>query len=238
MPKYFCPRCGTTLAEDFLVTAGKEFDCPKCRQLIRLDVVAPELARAAAEEAAAPGEAEPAAAEPAVEETPPGGRLQCRVVGQQLVLFVPPGSSKEVRSIGCFAALWLGFMAVFTTAAMFGGAMHGVGFIGPALFIALFWAVGLGMAYFWYRGRYGKTYVLVERDRLVVRFVLGKREKIKEYVLNENSQADLVESYKQNERPVYAVAVTTSARPAKFGTFLAMEEKQWIVERINRHLAK
>ena len=101
---------------------------------------------------------------------------------------------------------------------------------------SLFWAVGLGMLYFWYRGRYGKIYVLVERDRLVVRFVLGKREKIKEYVLNENSRADLVESYKQNERPVYAVAVSTAARAAKFGTFLAQEEKVWIVERINRHL--
>ena len=230
MPRYFCPRCGTTLAEDFLVTAGKEFDCPGCRQLIRLDVVAPELARAAA--------AAPAGAEEAVVETPPGGRLQSRVVGQQLVLFVPPGSSKEVRAIGCFASVWLGFMGAFTAAAMFGGKLPADGILVALLFLSLFWAVGLGMLYFWYRGRYGKTYVLVERDRLVVRFVLGKREKIKEYVLNENSRADLVVSYKQNERPVYAVSVSTAARPAKFGTFLAWEEKAWIAERINRHLGR
>jgi hypothetical protein len=230
MPKYFCPRCGATLAEDFLAAAGAEFDCPKCRQLIRLDVVAPELARAAA---AAPGDAEEA-----VVETPPGGRVQCRVVGQQLVLFVPPGSSKEVRAIGCFAAVWLGFMGAFTAVAMFGGKLPADGILVALLFLAVFWGIGLTMLYFWYRGRYGKTYVLVERDRLVVRFVLGKREKIKEYVLNGNSRADLVESYKQNERPVYLVSVSTAARPAKFGTFLAWEEKAWIAERINRHLGR
>jgi hypothetical protein len=232
MPKYLCPRCGAVLAEDFLVAAGKEFDCPKCRQLIRLDVVAPELARAAATEV------ESVDAEPAVDETPPGRRLQCRVVGRQLVLFVPPGSSKEVRAIGCFAAVWLGFMGAFSTAAIFGNKLTVVSLLGMFALLSLFWAVGLGMLYFWYRGRFGKTYVLVERDRLVVRFVLGRREKIKEYVLNENSRADLVESYKQNERPVYAVSVSTAARPAKFGTFLAQEEKAWIVERINRHLGK
>ena len=36
--------------------------------------------------------------------------------------------------------------------------------------------------------------------------------------------------------PVYHVHVTTTGRPAKFGTFLSREEKEWIVAQINRHL--
>ena len=41
----------------------------------------------------------------------------------------------------------------------------------------------------------------------------------------------------RNYDPVYHVAVSTSGREAKFGTFLSREEKNWIVERINKHLS-
>ena len=40
----------------------------------------------------------------------------------------------------------------------------------------------------------------------------------------------------QNDVPVYAVAVNGTKRKAKFGTFLSQEEKDWLVDRINRHL--
>ena len=82
------------------------------------------------------------------------------------------------------------------------------------------------------------TCVLVEPERLVVKFELFGREKFREYVLDEESKAKLVERFRQNNRPVHAVAVTTRDDDAKFGTFLSREQKDWIVERINRHLGR
>jgi len=43
MTNYYCPRCGAMLAEDFLETAGAEFDCPECDQRVHLEAIAPAI---------------------------------------------------------------------------------------------------------------------------------------------------------------------------------------------------
>ncbi|MBN1590517.1 MAG: hypothetical protein JW888_13460 [Pirellulales bacterium] len=226
MAKYFCPRCGIPLSEEYLLMAGEQFDCPDCNRAVNLGQIAPELVRQLAEQQRL-----------GVEETTPGGRMQCRLIDQELVIYIPPGTSKSARSMGCFAVFWLGFMVVFTSAWIGTGQMfqgEGPWFLIPIL--SLFWLIGLGMLYGWLRGRYGKVYVLVEANRLVKRFELFGREKMREYTLDENSKASLVESFRLNNQPVHAVSVTTTGRPAKFGTFFSREEKDWLVRRINRHL--
>jgi hypothetical protein len=232
MSDYLCRYCGEPIAEDFLAKAPEEFNCPQCGQTLRLTEVAPELARP---------DASQFVLEELVEESPPGSRLQCRLNEGQLVLYIPPGSSGQTRFMAFFATFWLiitGIVSSGFIGAMLGngGGDHGAD-IFLVLFFGLFWAVGLGMLYLWYRGRFGKTYVLVERDRLVVKFELAKREKFKEYSFTDSSRASLVVSYEQNHQPVYAVSVSTADKPAKFGTFLSQAEKEWIVERINRHLS-
>lgn len=230
MSAYYCPRCGAMLDEDFLRTAGEQFDCPECDETVRLVAVAPDLARRD-EDAPAPDAAA------FQEETAPGGRIDCRVAGGQLVVYIPPGSSKTVRALGCGAVLWLAIVGAITAAFVFGGAVGEAGFF-LVPFLSIFWLVGLALLYFWIRGRFGKTYVLVEPDRLVLKRELFGRESYKEHLLGEHSRASLQESYRQNDRPVYKVAVSTAGGSAGFGTFLSPDEKDWLVQRINRHLDK
>jgi DNA-directed RNA polymerase subunit RPC12/RpoP len=234
MPDYYCPRCGAMLEEGFLATAGQEFDCPECDERVRLDAVSPELSR----RTELRPDVDVAALEP---ESPPGTRIDCRVADRQLVIYLKPGSSRAVRGIGCFAAAWLGFIGLFSGIILSAGDFAGPGWTGGLMlvgFLGIFWAVGLGMLYFWLRGRFGKSYILVEPERLVLKTELFGREKFREYVLDPQSRAALAESYRQNEQPVYKVAVTTAGKTASFGTFLSDEEKNWLVERINRHLGR
>jgi len=110
------------------------------------------------------------------------------------------------------------------------------------LLLCLSWIVTLGTLYPWLRGRFGTTQVSVERGRLVTDFTLFGRTRTKEYRLDVDSVAHLVADFHAggtNDHrgdPVYHVQVETAGRPAKFGTFLSREEKDWIVAQINRHL--
>ncbi len=216
------------LGEEFLAVAGEEFYCPECDDLIHRDQVGRRRARFEDE------------VETEVER-PPGTQLECRVIDRQLVIFIRPGSNRTVRSLGCFAVVWLGFMIVFTGLMVLAGPMAEADlttlmFLIP--FLGLFWAVGLVMLYFWIRGRFGRTYVLVEPDRLVLKTELFGRERYREHQLDANSRAQLEESYRQNDQPVYKVAVRTVGKSVGFGTFLGHDEKNWIVERVNRHLGR
>ena len=237
-----CPHCGAPLDEGILATFGEEFDCPECDQTVRMDELQASQAAPQQPHPESPvAHQEAAPAEEPISDTPPPGRLQCVQKDSQLILLILPGSNRAVRSLGCFAIFWLSMISFFTW--MFlrmdlaAGNMPfpaGVFFL---LVLSVFWIAGLVLLYCWLSGRFGKTYVLVEPDRAVVRHVLFGRERLREYPLDRTSHAKLVESYRQNDQPVYKIAITTaSGAPASFGTFLSDEEKQWLVARINRHL--
>jgi len=253
MPSYYCPRCGEQLGEHFLRGVGEEFDCPECDASLSLESVAPDLAREMEEEESEidysperqfdleeerdgklengeryDGEFDP--------ENPPGTRVQYRKVGDQLVFFIPPGASKTNRSIGCFGVMWTAITGGVTIPIIVGGGIDAGDACFVIPFLGIFWAIGLVFLYFWFRGRFGKTYVLLERDRLVVKFELLGREKFRNFYLDGESRARLDTSYSENDRPVFHVAVSTSDKDATFGTFLTREEKRWIVYRINRQL--
>lgn len=155
---------------------------------------------------------------------------------QRLVLHVPPGGS-STAGIGCFALFWNGFMCLFTPPWLFGlgkGGGEPWYFIIP--FLGLFWAIGLGMAYFWVRMKKLRTYLLVEPERVVMQQDLFGRKSTQETRLIEGSRASQVEAYSVNDRPVYAVVVQGPDRALKFGTQLSQPEKDWLVEAINGFL--
>jgi len=237
-----CPHCGAPLDEGILATFGEEFDCPECDQTVRMDELQASQAAPQQPHPESPvAHQEAAPAEEPISDTPPPGRLQCVQKDSQLILLILPGSNRAVRSLGCFAIFWLSMISFFTwiflRMDLAAGNMPfpaGVFFL---LVLSVFWIAGLVLLYCWLSGRFGKTYVLVEPDRAVVRHVLFGRERLREYPLDRTSHAKLVESYRQNEHPVYKIAITTaSGAPASFGTFLSDEEKDWLIARINRHL--
>jgi len=153
----------------------------------------------------------------------------------RMVIHVPSGG-KKARGIGCFALIWNGFMAFFTVAMLIGAGPDELSLWVMLSFLSLFWAVGLGMLYWWIRMRFTRLYLMLEPDRLVIQRILFGRKSIRETNLGPESAASLVEAYRQNDDPVYTVAVKGENRTAKFGTSLSIEEKQWFVHRVNEFL--
>jgi len=237
-----CPHCGAPLDEGILATFGEEFDCPECDQTVRMDELQASQAAPQQPHPESPvAHQEAAPAEEPISDTPPPGRLQCVQKDSQLILLILPGSNRAVRSLGCFAIFWLSMISFFTWIFLRMDLAAGkMPFPAGVIFLLVlggFWIAGLVLLYCWLSGRFGKTYVLVEPDRAVVRHVLFGRERLREYPLDRTSHAKLVESYRQNDQPVYKIAITTaSGAPASFGTFLSDEEKDWLIARINRHL--
>ncbi len=215
-PQRACPQCRTPLDESFLDASGPK-RCPFC-------------------DAELPDEELPTT----LEVPPPGSRIETvETSDERCVWHIPPGG-KKARSIGCFAFLWTAITAIVS------GMFVGVGLAnkgndGPPLyfivpFFGLFWAVGLGMIYWWMRMKFTRLFILLEPGRLVVQRNFLGRKWMTATELGPDSRADLVEAYSENDRPVYTVAVYGTDRTEKFGTALTREEKEWFVRVINGFL--
>jgi hypothetical protein len=241
MPEFRCPACQAEIEPDLVERTG-EAQCPFCgADLSDLGLPEPALDEGLAETrdaAGPPPTGEPTRALPPV---PAGSAI--RVVestADRLVLFIPAGG-KNVAGLGCFALAWNLFMAVFTTGWIF-GSVRGANQNNPPSplvivpVFSLFWVVGGAMAWFWLRARFERTFLLLDRERIVIQRILLGRKRLAETALGTASRAALVESYQQNDRPVYRVEVTGDRGAAKFGTPLGADEKDWLVDRINEFL--
>lgn len=246
MPEFTCPQCHAGVEAGLIDETGRA-ECPFCgADLSELGlpqsdiggVVQPEsnpVARdAAGTDLPAVGELSRPVARP-----PADSAIQViESTAERLVLHIPAGG-KGSAGIGCFAVLWNGFMLLFTAAFV------GAGFkaqnqpppgAGLFVFLALFWAVGLGMSYFWLKMKFERTFVLLDRERIAVQKSLLGRKKVHETALGPRARAELVESYQQNDNPVYRVEVSGPGGAAKFGTALSNPEKDWLVDCINGFL--
>lgn len=152
----------------------------------------------------------------------------------RLVLDIPPG--KQSGGIGCFAIIWNGFMAFFTSifASTWDWGKAGAGELFPILLISLFWIVGIGFIYAWIKMRFERCFLLVDRDRAVLRKMLFGRQSQKELLFDDNSQSLLTVAYEQNDVPVYRVSLSgVDGKQIHFGTSLNQPEKDWCVDAIN-----
>jgi hypothetical protein len=222
-----CQSCRASLEDDQFASTGVA-ECPFCGAALP-DLGAPAVVH--------PLDSDEQSAEPRalVPGLPAGSRVQLMEAGRdRQVIYIPPGG-KETTSLGCFALFWNLFMVVFT-GAWLGPAGHGGLPIALFLFFGLFWAVGLGMLYFWIRMRFTRTYLLLERERIVVQRVLFGRKTTAETLLGADSKAGLVEAYRSNNVPVHTVTINGIGGTAKFGTPLSRPEKDWFVETINGFL--
>ena len=96
--------------------------------------------------------------------------------------------------------------------------------------------IGVGMLGFTIYSAFVKTFVLVERERIVTRTVFGSRERMKEFSMDPTTRAALEESYRQNDNPVYRIAIKGGGGKTRFGTALESDEKNWLVAVINEFI--
>ncbi len=140
-----------------------------------------------------------------------------------------------------FAAVWLGFITLFTLVAAFADMKDSGGDVAPkwmiALFLLPFWAVGIGMLLAGLRQR-----TLVERIEVrdgevswQARSVLGARQKT---LRGRGMGLSRHESYRQNEQPVYHLRITCPGeKPIKFAGNVKPEGQAWLVARLARELS-
>jgi len=172
---------------------------------------------------------------------PPGVGIQVvNSSADRLVIAIPPGG-KRARGIGCFGFVWLAITAPVSIIFLSVDAENWDGGEAPPLlvmipFFSLFWAVGIGMIVVWVRMRFTEIFLSVERDQFTIQKRLFGRKKLKKIPLDENSHAELVESYQQNDVPVYAIQMEGIGETEKFATGLSYEEKRWLATTINRFL--
>lgn len=237
MAEFVCPNCRAEIHPDLIETTGAAV-CPFCNADLS-ELGLPHFVSGSVSlepESSEFGESDNLFAH-MFPPLPEKSRIKVVEASDDRLVLYLPGGGKQARGLGCFALLWNGFMCLFTPL-WFLGVFQGAGNNAPPTlfligFLGLFWAVGLGMALFWMQMKYKRTFLLIERHRLVVQQVLFNRKRIQETTLTADSRADLVESYQQNDVPVYHIEVRGQDRPAKFATALADEEKNWIVDRIN-----
>ncbi len=158
----------------------------------------------------------------------------------QLVIAIPPGG-KRARSIGCFGVAWLGITATVSGGFLVAGFAEQNGDDAPPLFIliplfGIFWAVGIGMIVAWVRMRFTQILLSVEREQFAIQKTLFGKKKLKKLPLDGNSHAELVESYSENDQPVYAIQMEGVSETEKFATGLSYEEKRWLASSINQFL--
>jgi len=241
MTQFVCPECGTAFEGEVIEGgAGQRCsscgtECPPTDRRVSEDSLADQR-DVGFNETADPVLARPLAALPK--------ESSIRVVessDDRLVLFIP-GGGKRSGGLGFFALVWNGFMTLFT--ALMVGALLNPGAqpqqkAPPAmafLFISVFWLAGLVIAYAWLRMKYLRTFLLLDRERIVLQEILFGRRKLKETTLTPESRAELVESYQQNNVSVYRIEVVGSNGTARFGTSLSDPEKDWVVDRVNEFL--
>ena len=171
---------------------------------------------------------------------PPGvGITVVKSSTEQLVIAIPSGG-KKARSIGCFGFVWMAIVLPISCAFIIGGAEdedgNAVSLFVLIPFFGIFWAVGIGMIIAWARMRFTEIFLSVEREQFAIQKTLFGRKKLKKIALDEGSQARLVESYSENDVPVYAIQMEGVGETEKFATGLSYEEKRWLAKTINRFL--
>jgi hypothetical protein len=234
-----CPTCRASLDDDLADRTGTA-ECPFCGA----DVSALYGDDGAAWDADESEDLDEGELRPVVRRrvgnlAPPPGLIQVvERSDDRLVVAIPPGG--RTGGLGCFAFFWLGFMVVFTGAVAWSG-VEGMdakdfGLLGIVAFLGLFWLVGFGLAYVWARLRFLSTYLLLERDRLVVQRILFRWKGTRETQLGPESRATMETSYEENDVPVLNVTVTGLDRKEQFGVRLGDAEKRWFVRTINEFL--
>ena len=155
----------------------------------------------------------------------------------RLMLSIPPGG-KRSRSLGCFALIWTSISVVVLVAMLFVVMQEKQRFpVAAALIPGGFVLIGIVMTVIWIRMKFTRGYLFLEPERAVMQTILFNKKKNAEVQLNESSRAKLVESYSENDVPVYRIELGGFGKTISFGTAWDRPAKDWYVEAVNSFLA-
>ena len=162
---------------------------------------------------------------------------------EQLVVTIPPGGAR-CRFLGFFGLAWLAIVVPISVVFLLvPDNMWEGGKPPPKLLLLLLfsvpYAVGFGILYAWLRMRFTKILIAVTADQFALQRTWFKRQKFETVSLDQNSLAELVEAYQQNESPVYTIRIRAAdqlQKEPKFATRLSYEEKSWLAGAINNFL--
>jgi hypothetical protein len=171
---------------------------------------------------------------------PEGARAQIlEQARDRLVLLLPAGPSRVSRSggIGLLAmnGTFIGGMAWWTSQAI--GVAQNAFIIACmavcTIFLAAFSSVILVI---WLRLRFLETWILVEPGRIAVKNTLFGRSVLKTYDVEPDTVATFVSSQMagDNSTPGFNIRIRCGRKKIVFGTVLGLDEKQWILDEINR----
>ena len=175
---------------------------------------------------------------------PAGSKLEIiEETADSLVVLIPAGG-KRANSIGWFAIIWNAITLAVGGVFVFAGFQDGDFDLVAMLFVlgvlSLFQLIGLVMIYAWVRMTFTHTILAIRPDRIDVQYTLFNRSWIDGCDLNETSKADLIEVYRENDRPVNCVGVNGildgTEKTVKFATALNASEKAWLKSRIDAFL--
>ena len=139
----------------------------------------------------------------------------------QLVFQIPPGKSGAANFLLFFALFWNGIVLVVASAFLFGAQKNPVENLWSLfLFFGVFFLVGQLVLFFGVFLKFTRTMLLIERSRAVMQKTIFRYQSLKELPLIEGARAELVESYRQNNQPVYAVSIVSGGDSLRFGTSL------------------
>ncbi|MEM9116292.1 MAG: serine/threonine-protein kinase [Cyanobacteria bacterium P01_F01_bin.56] len=165
---------------------------------------------------------------PLIHHQPSGSKIRLNRSRQRLSLYIPPtGLRGEAASIAIFALFWNGFIFVWTSAALLGGAP-----IFFVLFSLPFWAIGAGMMWMVLNALAMKTRLEVEGDRFCLTRQLFNWKQEHTGAARDLYGVELTTAYTQNSRPVKTIALSAGTQIYKFGTTLSNPEKAWVVSEI------
>ena len=217
-----CPGCGASLADkpsapDDVVT------CASCGTAF----TASEWLDAATGSAAADPD------------TPPHGTRITRATDSAgAVSWSIPASGKS-GGLMFFATFWSaitaivsgGFLMTYLSGKESGGNMP------PWLlipFFGIFWAIGIGMFYAAFRGKYARHRITAGGGVIQLRRELFGRKTDKQLPLADINSISQVEFYQQNYQPVHGVEIRGRSGKLRFGSLLTAAEKSWLVADLRR----
>lgn len=162
---------------------------------------------------------------------------------EQLVIAIPAGGA-NCRFLGFFGLAWLSITTPVSSVFLLVPDNMWEGGQAPPklvllLFFSLFYAVGFGFLFAWLRMRFTKILIAVTADQFALQRTWFKRQKFETVALDQNSLAELVESYQENNTPVYAIRIRSAdelEKEPKFATRLSYDEKRWLAGAINNFL--